>query len=398
MAPNDPQLSDRLSALAADLDREPRWPHESIELLREAGFFRRVLPESFGGDGAAYADVLRGYETVARGCVSTALLLTQRDGACDLVLRGDNERLRRRLLPGHAAGRRFASIGISQLTTSTGAGRSKMTAAADGDSFVLDGVMPWVSGACRCDEIVTGAVLDDGRQLLACVPASLPGVTVEPPMKLLALEASCTSRVRCEGARIGPEMIVRGPAERVLNMRSPVKGFTVSAVGVGLASAIQKRLNDLAESRAAELRPAAHTLGERLNAVRARLYTAVEAAAKRRRRAARPGDASWGQPPCPRFEPSNAGRDTRSTGSLPSSADASAGTADDESPSGVIRIEINALLTQLASALLTASKGGGFVRGQPAERLLREAMFFHVWSAPEEIRAATIARLIGADR
>lgn len=364
MFANDAQLIDRLSGLAAEFDGAPRWPHESIELLRQAGFFRRAVPESFGGDGASYADVLRGYETVARGCVSTALLLTQRDGACDLVLRGDNEPLRRRLLPEHAAGRRFASIGISQLTTSTGAGRSKMTAAADGDGFVLNGVMPWVSGAFRCDEIVTGAVIDDGRQLLACVPTNLPGVTVEPPMKLLALESSCTSRVRCEGARIGPELIVRGPAEHVLNMRSPVKGFTVAAVGVGLARAIHQRLSELAAARAAELRPAAQTLGERLDAVRARLYAAVEAAADKRRRA----------------------------------AGASAGVADDESPSGAIRVEINAMLTHLASALLTASKGGGFVRGQPAERLLREAMFFHVWSAPEDIRAATVARLIGTDR
>lgn len=366
MAITDGQLVERLFDLACEYDRSPCWPQASIDLLRDAGLFRRVLPESLGGDGASYAEVLHGYETVARGCVSTALLLTQRDGACDLMLRGDNEPLRRRLLPEHAAGRRFTSIGISQLTTSTGAGRPKMSATADGDGYILDGVMPWVSGACRCDEIVTGAVLDDGRQLLACVPVSAPGVAVEPPMTLMALEASCTSRVRCTGVKIGPEHLVRGPAERVLNMRSPVKGFTVSAVGVGLAGAICERLCELAATRAGELRLAADALGERLEAVRARLYAAVEAARNKR------------------------------TGGAAASQTAPQADAEDDTPSGAIRVEVNVLLTHLAVALLTAGKGGGFVLGHPAERLLREAMFFHVWSAPEDIRAGTVGRLAGA--
>jgi hypothetical protein len=41
-------------------------------------------------------------------------------------------------------------------------------------------------------------------------------------------------------------------------------------------------------------------------------------------------------------------------------------------------------------AQLAASKGAGFVRGHPAERAVREAMFFLVWSCPQPVLAAAL--------
>ena len=40
--------------------------------------------------------------------------------------------------------------------------------------------MPWVTAAERADVLVTGAALDDGRQLLIALPTDRPGLTVRP--------------------------------------------------------------------------------------------------------------------------------------------------------------------------------------------------------------------------
>jgi len=50
-----------------------------------------------------------------------------------------------------------------------------------------------------------------------------------------------------------------------------------------------------------------------------------------------------------------------------------------------LRQRANSLVTRAAQASLTASKGAGFVVGHPAERLLRESMFFLVWSCPQPV-------------
>ncbi len=336
-----------LRELDARAEDEPGFPAALLERLAPAGLWGWAIPQAFGGRPLDDAGLLAAYEAIARGSLTAALLVTQRDGAVDLVVRGDNDGLRQRLLPAWARGERFTSIGISQLTTSLGT-RPKMTARADGDAFVLDGVMPWVSGACACDEIVTGAVLDDGRQILAVVPCDAPGVTIDPPLELMALQASCTSRVRCEQVRIGREWIVRGPAPRVLDRRTPVKPLTVTAVGLGLAARIVDELRPLLEAAPNALAEPVRPRIAQLDALRRRF----------RDLAARLG--------------SSAG----------------------ETPAAPLRIEINALLTRLSVALLSLSKGSGYVRGRPAEKLLREAMFFHVWSAPDSIRGATLAELM----
>ena len=46
--------------------------------------------------------------------------------------------------------------------------------------------------------------------------------------------------------------------------------------------------------------------------------------------------------------------------------------------------------TRAAQAYLAASKGAGFVVGHPAERAVREAMFFLVWSCPQPVVSAAL--------
>jgi hypothetical protein len=63
-------------------------------------------------------------------------------------------------------------------------------------------------------------------------------------------------------------------------------------------------------------------------------------------------------------------------------------------PKTEMRVGVNDLLVRLAAGLLIYSKGSGLLRQRDAQRLVREAMFFLVWSAPEDVRANTLARLL----
>ena len=61
----------------------------------------------------------------------------------------------------------------------------------------------------------------------------------------------------------------------------------------------------------------------------------------------------------------------------------------------LLRQQANALVTRTSQATLTASKGAGFVEGHPIERLIRESMFFLVWSCPQPIAQAHLCELAG---
>jgi hypothetical protein len=62
-----------------------------------------------------------------------------------------------------------------------------------------------------------------------------------------------------------------------------------------------------------------------------------------------------------------------------------------------IRGRANSYVTRLAQSYLAAAKGTGFVSGHPAERAVREAMFFYVWSCPQSVVQGNLQELACRD-
>lgn len=341
-------LADRLSRLATHYDISGEWPAQSLDHLTQAGAWTWIIPREYGGMGLDPLSQTLAYEAVAAGCMSGLLILTQRDAACELIAGGENPAMREELLPRLARHEIMTSVGISQLTTSRQGGRPAMTAREDGDGFVLSGCMPWVSGARKCQMLVTGAVLADGRQILAVVPMEREGVTVDPPMHLAALEASQTSEVHLRNVHLGRGLVIRGPMPDVLKSRSTVKPLVVATAGIGLAGAMVRQMRPAADKASGSLKESFDELVERYEAVRERLYSIASALVDQNL----------------------------------------------EVPKTQIRVAVNDLLIRLAVGLTTFAKGSGFMRQMDAQRLAREAMFFLVWSAPEDVRAGTLASLL----
>ena len=62
-----------------------------------------------------------------------------------------------------------------------------------------------------------------------------------------------------------------------------------------------------------------------------------------------------------------------------------------------MRLRANSYVTRLAQSYLAAAKGTGFVSGHPAERAVREAMFFYVWSCPQSVVQGNLQELACRD-
>jgi alkylation response protein AidB-like acyl-CoA dehydrogenase len=130
-------LREALARRAHDYDRSGDWPAESLAAAIAAGCWRWVIPREFGGEGLTALDILLRYEAVASGCLTTALILTQRDAAADLIAGGENAALKHELLPALARGTRMSTVGIAQLTTSKRGPGPAVRARTDGDGFVI---------------------------------------------------------------------------------------------------------------------------------------------------------------------------------------------------------------------------------------------------------------------
>lgn len=316
------------------------WRSGSMATLAEHGLLARFIPAEHGGSGADEADRLAALVAVARSCLTTALAFSQWAAAVRIIVAGDGA-VQSQLLPALARGATFTTVGLSHLTTSRQhLGRPALVATATGTNWRLDGLCPWVTGADASDMIVTGAATDDGS-LFFVVPTAAAGLAIESPLEMLALSGSRTSAVRFTG--VEPTYVIApsgGNAART-------GGLATTALALGAAQAAIELVAAEADRRP-ELAPVAAGLASEFEPLEHRLLTA--------------------------------GRD---------------GIAIDDRDR--LRGEATSLVLRAAQAALTAAKGAGFVRGHPAERLVRESLFFLVWSCPQSVTATMLCEFAGVE-
>lgn len=340
-------LCDKLTEQSSHLEKDQVWPDTQLDLLAAENVTGWVIPREYGGLDLDAYDLTLGYEKLAAACLVTTFVLTQRNGACQRIARAENETLKTELLPALRSGEIFATVGISHLTTSRRHLKEPaVTVEWNDSSMVLNGTIPWVTGGPFADYIVTGGVCEDGREVLVAVPCDSEGVECLSPIPMMALNASQTGAVRLNQVRVDERFLIAGPVEGV--MSQGVGGGTgsvaTSALALGAVAGILNRFQVEVERRP-DLSEAFDLLNQQRRETCDNMYEALLAAAR--------GD-------------------------------------DPQKSNEEIRQQANSLVLRASQAYLTATKGAGFVTGHPAERAVREAMFFLVWSCPQAVAQATL--------
>jgi alkylation response protein AidB-like acyl-CoA dehydrogenase len=342
----DPELIDALRAGADAADHSDTWPTASWSRLRQAGVLSWSIPREYGGLGRSATELLAGYEQLAAACMTTAFILSQREAAVRRLVASPNTELARRVLPGLAHGDSFATVGLSQLTTSRQHQTPALTASKTADGYCLDGVIPWVTGADHADLIVIGATLGDGRQVLLGLPRGQAGVVVDSPLPLMALAGSRTSEPHLRGVVLGREWLIGGPAEKIMAGKAGgVGGLETSCLALGLAGAAIEFVSQEAGQRP-DLATAAQRLAGARQQHRERLHQLALLDA-------------------------------------PIQEDMVA-----------IRVDCTRLALSATQVAMTVAKGAGFVVPHPAQRWARQALFFLVWSCPRPAAEGVIGHLL----
>ena len=340
------RLVEELARLDGAADEAGVWPTGLWAAVEQAGALRWSLPAEFGGDDLDRATLLRRYARVAEGSMTAAFILSQHDAGVRRLVATLGRPIARAWMERVAAGTAFPTVGISQLTTSRKYGPQAVLAEEVGpDRFRVDGVIPWVTGATRADVLVAGATTADGRQMLIALPTDRAGVTVRPPFALAALQASCTAEIACDGVEVAASDLLAGPVADVMavGQGSGTGGLETSALALGLAMAAIRAMS--AQGR--------DDLDEPIQAL----------------------ETDWIR--------------------LRDDLLATAGAVEGAPTPAVVRARANSLVLRATQAYLTARKGTGFLREEPAQRWARQALFFLVWSCPGPVAGAVIRDLAG---
>ena len=330
------------------IDDVANWPTQQLQAMAEAGVMAWNVSKEWGGQEFSQLQMLEGLYHLSSACLVSTFVLTQRNGACQRIETSTNSVIKERLLRDLCAGNIFATVGISHLTTSRQhVSTPPVMVRRTGDDFIFDGVIPWTTGATQADILVTGGQLDDGQQVLAAVPTDRNGVSVQPPVKLMALNASHTGAVALNSVHIAADEILHGPIHQVMKQGAGggAGSLGTSALAVGATAGTLHRFRDEVQRR-----PELAEFTEPMERECQELREGIQLAAS-------------GQHP------------------------------EGDQAAEVLRRKANSLVLRSAQSWLAATKGAGYVAGHPAERAVRESMFFLVWSCPQPVLTANLREL-----
>lgn len=323
------------------------WPREQLSAMTEAGVMAWDIPAEWGGLSIGTADQVESLRLLGSACLVSTFVWTQRSAAVRRISTSQNEVAKQSLLPRLLSGEIFATVGISHLTTSGRHLKTPLvTAEREGDEFRISGMVPWATSATQADYLVTGGTLPNGEEILVCLPCDREGVIVQTPVELMGLNASQTGAVRLDNVLVEEADLLHGPVAGVMSHGTGGGAGSIgtSALALGAATGTLRRF-------AAEVtkRPELSEFVDPLQAECDRLTVELTAAAT------------------------------------------SPTTAADSAEQ--LRQAANSLVMRSAQAWLAATKGAGYVAGHPAERAVRESMFFLVWSCPGPVLAGNLREL-----
>lgn len=210
--------------------------------------------------------------------------------------------------------------------------------------YRLKGMIPWATGAGKARYVIAGAVVEDGQQILFALPTDLPGVKVARPLEMVALEASWTTIVECDGVELDNRWILRGPVAKAMAGRS--KGLPIGQAFLALGLC-QGGLDLIGRHDSDRGRQVYQKLNGQLEAIRGEL-----------------------------LELSRPGREAEAAGAAPR-----------------VRAGCNDLALRITQSAVALYKGSALLADHPAQRLAREAMFLLVWSCPDPVIDCTVSVL-----
>jgi short/branched chain acyl-CoA dehydrogenase len=271
----------RIGPVAAELDREHRFPYDLIAELAELGLMGMTVAEEYGGAGADTLSYALAVEELTRIDSSVAITVAAHHslGTLPISYFGTEEQ-KREWLPQLASGQKLAAFGLTEPGAGSDAGATRTTAELRDGEWVVNGSKIFITNAgteiTACVTITARTGEDEISNLI--IPNGTSGYEISAPMEKMGWHASDTRELSFRDCAV-PEGNLLGPRGQGFNQFLEILDggrISVAAMAVGLAQGAYDLAAGYAQEREQFGRPIA-----RFQAVQFRLAdmaTEIEAA------------------------------------------------------------------------------------------------------------------------
>ncbi len=189
-----------IAPIAAELDRNHRFPSELIPKLGDLGFLGVTVDPELGGSGLSQLAYCLIIEELAAACASTAVIVSAHNSLCLWPITEFGTPAQQQLyVPELAAGKKIGCFALSEPGTGSDAARLAVTVKKQGDKFIINGTKNWISNAPVSDTCILFANQEPSKGhagITAFVhDLKLPGISIGKKEEKLGICASPTASI-----------------------------------------------------------------------------------------------------------------------------------------------------------------------------------------------------------
>ncbi|MBN1390420.1 MAG: acyl-CoA dehydrogenase [Candidatus Thermoplasmatota archaeon] len=352
--------------IAADTDREGKFPWETIRKMGALGLMGMTVPSEYGGSKIDVLSYTLALEEIGKVCGSTGLTMEAHNslGVGHIFERGSEEQ-RRKYLPRLLTGEGLAAWALTEPNAGSDAASLQTTAVLEGDEWVLNGSKQFITNGSIADIITVMAKTDKtkGAKGISAfiVPKGTPGLVYGGEEDKMGLRGSVTSQLAFQDCRVPKENMLDEPGMGFIGaMQILDRGRTaIGALAVGLAQGALEECLDYAKQRVQFGRPIS-----KHQAIQWKLTdmaTEIEAARLLVHRAAFLEDRG-----------------------VPFSKEAS-----------MAKLYASEIAVKAAVEAVQVHGGYGFTKEYPVERLFRDVKLYTIGEGTSEVQRMVIAKHLG---
>ncbi|MDD5542236.1 MAG: acyl-CoA dehydrogenase family protein [Acidobacteriia bacterium] len=227
--------------IAAELDREARYPWEIVERLKEYQLMGEWIPKEYGGGGGGVLNLCIIVEELSRACGGVGVAYAVNALGSFPIIFGGTEDQKQRWLPDIAKGQRLISFGLSEPTAGSDAASLKTRAERNGAFYVLNGDKKWNTngGAAEIYTIFCVTNPERGTRGISAIVAEkgMPGFEIGRKEDLMGIRCVSVHNLHFRNCRIpegnllgGKEGLGFAHAMQTLDFARP--GVAAQAVGL----------------------------------------------------------------------------------------------------------------------------------------------------------------------
>ncbi|MBU3217167.1 acyl-CoA dehydrogenase family protein (plasmid) [Clostridium estertheticum] len=199
-----------VAPLAAELDKEERFPAESRQKLANMGMMGICYPKEYGGAGHSYLNYIAVIEELAKHCATTSVMLSDHHslGSWPIFKYGTEEQKKKFLTP-LLKGEKLGAFAVTEPMAGSDVGNQQTTAVDKGDYWLLNGTKIFITNGFYADTYFVTAMTDKshGHRGISAfiVEKGTPGFSFGTKEKKMGICGSATYELIFQDCKIPKE-------------------------------------------------------------------------------------------------------------------------------------------------------------------------------------------------